>query len=124
MNGAISDATGVTTICDNDGPAGLCSIAVTPTNPTIQIGANQQFTATGTYSDLSTVDLTGSATWGSSSTGVATITAGGLAHACRRRHEHDLRDPGRGHRLDGADRRAQPQPIAQTITFGALGNKT
>ena len=52
----------------------LQSIAVTPTNPrTILMGATQQFTATGTYSDSSTQNLTGQATWASSNTSVATV---------------------------------------------------
>jgi hypothetical protein len=59
----------------------LISIAVTPANPTIQVGATRQFTATGTYSDSSTQNLTGSATWASSNTGVATISSAGLAMA-------------------------------------------
>jgi hypothetical protein len=57
----------------------LTSIAVTPANPTVTVGGTQQFTATGTYSDASTQNLTSQVTWGSSSTGVATVTAGGLA---------------------------------------------
>ena len=57
----------------------LVSIAVTPANPTITVGATQQFTATGTYSDSSTQNLTSSVTWTSSSTSLATITSGGLA---------------------------------------------
>ena len=40
-------------------------------------GATQQFTATGTYSDSSTQNLTASVTWASATTTVATITAGG-----------------------------------------------
>ena len=59
----------------------LLSIAVTPANPAILTGATQQFTATGTYSDQSTSNLTGQVTWTSSSTAVATINAGGLAIA-------------------------------------------
>jgi len=59
----------------------LTSIAVTPANPTVTVGATQQFTATGTYSDSSTLDLTNQVTFASSSTAVATITAGGLATA-------------------------------------------
>ena len=46
--------------------AGLVSIAVTPANPSIALGTNQQFTATGTYTDGSTLNLTGSVTWSSS----------------------------------------------------------
>jgi hypothetical protein len=80
VNGAISRATGVITIGDNDGAVTLSSIAVTPANPSIQVGADQQFTATGTFSDAHTENLTGTATWGSATTGVATISAGGLAH--------------------------------------------
>src|SRR5262249_9901343 len=65
----------------NVGNATLTSIAVTPANPTIQIGATQQFTATGTYSDNSTQNITAQVTWASSKTSVATITSLGLASA-------------------------------------------
>ncbi|MFY9911073.1 MAG: Ig-like domain-containing protein, partial [Candidatus Sulfotelmatobacter sp.] len=57
----------------------LVSIAVTPGNPSIAAGTMQQFTATGTYSDGSTQNLTSAATWSSSASGVATISAAGLA---------------------------------------------
>ena len=60
-------------------PRTLVSIAVTPVNPTMGIGVSQQFTATGTYSDSSTQNLTTQVTWTSSNTGVATITTNGLA---------------------------------------------
>lgn len=58
----------------------LTSIAVTPTNPTIQAGAAQQFTATGTYSGGSTQNITSQVTWASSNTGTATISGSGLAN--------------------------------------------
>ena len=62
------------------GGATLKSIAVTPTNPSINLYAEQQFKATGTYSDSSQQDLTGSASWFSGTASVATITSpGGLA---------------------------------------------
>jgi hypothetical protein len=57
----------------------LVSIAVTPANPSITAGGQQQFTATGTYSDGSHQDLTNSATWTSSIPSVATISGTGLA---------------------------------------------
>ena len=60
------------------GPA-LSSIAVTPPSPSILTGATQQFTATGTYSDNSTQNITSQVIWASSSTTVATINASGLA---------------------------------------------
>ena len=50
-----------------------------PANSNIVIGATQQFTATGTYSDGSTQNITSQAAWTSSNTGVATINAAGLA---------------------------------------------
>src|SRR2546425_236632 len=46
----------------------LVSISVTPTNPSVAKGLTQQFTATGTYNDGSTQDITASVSWASSST--------------------------------------------------------
>jgi hypothetical protein len=63
------------------GSASLVSIAVTPANPSIAKGASQQFTATGTYSDSSTQNLTSSVTWSSTNTAAATISSAGLATA-------------------------------------------
>jgi hypothetical protein len=59
--------------------ATLTSISVAPTSPGIVQGETQQFTATGTYSDNSTGDVTAHATWTSSDTTKATITNAGLA---------------------------------------------
>ena len=55
-------------------PATLISIALTPANPTIALGTMQQFTATGTFSDGSTQNLTTTATWASSNPAVASIS--------------------------------------------------
>ena len=57
----------------------LVSIAVTPASPSIAKGLTEQFTATGTYSDGSTADLTSQVTWASATAAVATITSAGLA---------------------------------------------
>lgn len=59
--------------------ATLVTIAVTPTNPSMAVGTTKQFAATGTFSDSSTQDLTGSVLWTSSSPAVASINAQGLA---------------------------------------------
>ena len=59
-------------------PVALVSIAVTPANPSIAKGLTQQFTATGTYTDDSTQNLTSQVTWASAATSVATITAADL----------------------------------------------
>jgi trimeric autotransporter adhesin len=53
--------------------ATLVSIAVTPANSSMAVGTTKQFTATGTFSDSSTEDLTLSVLWGSSSPVTATI---------------------------------------------------
>ena len=55
----------------------LVSITVTPANPSIVPGGSQQFTATGTFSNSTTEDLTTQVTWTSS--GVVQISATGLA---------------------------------------------
>ncbi|MGK0353136.1 MAG: hypothetical protein ACJAYX_003827, partial [Planctomycetota bacterium] len=55
----------------------LVSLAVTPATPAIVLGGDQQFTATGTYSDSTTQDLTSTVTWTSSVMAVATISNAG-----------------------------------------------
>ncbi|MBW4055427.1 MAG: Ig-like domain-containing protein [Proteobacteria bacterium] len=62
-------------------PASLLSIAVTPSNPVIDIGTTQQFSATGTFSDNATRDLTAQVTWSSSASSIAGITSDGRATA-------------------------------------------
>src|SRR5208282_3128543 len=57
----------------------LSSIAITPSAPTINVNATQQFTATGTYQGGSTQNISSQVTWGSSNTSVATINTSGLA---------------------------------------------
>ena len=58
--------------------ANLTAISISPAGASIPIHTNQQFTATGSYSDGSSRDLTALVTWGSSSTAAATIDAHGL----------------------------------------------
>lgn len=61
-------------------PPTLVSIAVAPPNPTILLGAMQQFSATGTYSDNSQQNITSTVTWASATQATATIGAStGLA---------------------------------------------
>jgi uncharacterized protein YjdB len=61
--------------------AGLTSISVTPTNPTVARGATQQFTAIGTYSDGTSRDITSPVTWRSTNISVVTVSSTGLATA-------------------------------------------
>lgn len=72
----ISNAASLTTL-----PAALQSIAVSPANPSIAMGTNQLFMATGTYSDGSTQDLSSVVTWSSSLSTVAAISPAGLARS-------------------------------------------
>ncbi len=62
-------------------PPTLTSIMVTPGNPSIAPNTTEQFTALGTYSNNTRVNLTTSATWGSSEATIALISARGLATA-------------------------------------------
>jgi uncharacterized protein YjdB len=54
----------------------LESIAVTPEEASIDVDETQQFTATATYTDGSTADVTAEADWASSDEDVATVVAG------------------------------------------------
>lgn len=67
--GAISGTTGLTVTA-----ATLVSIAVTPVTATIRITGTQQYTAIGTYTDMTTQDITTSVTWFSATIATATIS--------------------------------------------------
>lgn len=51
----------------------LASVQVTPTNPSIPVGATRQFTATAVFTDNSTRDVTAQATWSSSDSAIAVV---------------------------------------------------
>ncbi len=59
----------------------LTSIAVSPASPSIAVGATQPFTATATYSDGTTQNVTAKATWTAANPAVATVNASGVATA-------------------------------------------
>jgi uncharacterized protein YjdB len=59
----------------------LVSIAVTPATASIAVGATQQFSAQGTYSDGSKADVSSTVSWTSTSTATATVNSAGLAKA-------------------------------------------
>jgi trimeric autotransporter adhesin len=56
----------------------LQGITVTAPSSSFALGFNLQLTATGTYSDGSTQNLTGSVTWSSSNLGIAVVSSTGL----------------------------------------------
>jgi Bacterial Ig-like domain (group 3)/Bacterial Ig-like domain (group 2)/Galactose oxidase, central domain len=57
----------------------LTSISIGPQNVSVPVGATQQFTATGTFSNGTNGNITSSLAWTSSATTVATISSAGLA---------------------------------------------
>jgi len=56
----------------------LSAIAISPASPSIPINTTQQLTATGSYSDGSSRDLTSLVTWSSSTIANATVDAAGV----------------------------------------------
>jgi hypothetical protein len=63
---------GTTTV--NVSSASLLSISIAPQAPTVAVGAIQAFTATGTFDDMSTLDITPVVTWTSSDTSIADVS--------------------------------------------------
>jgi len=60
------------------GPAGggpaLVSIAISPGSPSLSVGGTQQLSATGTYSDNTTKDITSSASWSSWNSSIVSVS--------------------------------------------------
>ncbi|KUJ69560.1 hypothetical protein ACZ90_10520 [Streptomyces albus subsp. albus] len=61
---------------DRQGTPVLQSLAVAPSTQSVAVGAIASLTATATYDDTSTQDVTTTATWTSSAPTKATVTAG------------------------------------------------
>jgi trimeric autotransporter adhesin len=71
---AVDPTSGVsasTTLTVSD--ATLVSLTITPVNPNVIVNTQTQMTATGTFSDGSTLNVTRDVTWSSSNTAVATV---------------------------------------------------
>jgi hypothetical protein len=62
-------------------PAALVSIVVTPQTPSLSPNHSVQLTATGTFTDGTTQNLSGAVTWSSTPPSILTISATGLATA-------------------------------------------
>lgn len=77
ISATFNSVTGSTTL--NVTQATLTGISLTPLNPVIVIGAQQQFKATGTFSDSSTQNLTTLMTWSSSQPSISSIGTTGIA---------------------------------------------
>jgi trimeric autotransporter adhesin len=59
----------------------LTSLSVTPSSQALTLSQTQQLTATGTFSDNSTKDLSGTAKWATSNSAVATVNNTGKVTA-------------------------------------------
>ena len=70
----LSSVNGSTTLTVTDN---LTSIALSPSSITLNVGSQQTFTATGSYQDGTSSDVTSLALWSSSNTSVLTIVASG-----------------------------------------------
>jgi hypothetical protein len=68
--------TGSATLTVNGGVPVLTSLTIFPVNPTSEVGATEQFTAIGNYSDGSTQVLTSIARWTTSNSTIASMQAG------------------------------------------------
>src|SRR5205823_12679676 len=86
----------------------LVSIAVSPADTTIIVGNSQQFTATGTFSDASTKDITSSVAWTSSATNIVSISNTGLANAL----------------IGGVAPGGPPVQVTITATLGSVSGST
>ena len=78
VDGSTNSASSADTHFTTASPPALVSISVSPVNPSITEGSTQQFTITGTYSDLTNKVLTADS-WESSDTTYGTVNADGLA---------------------------------------------
>jgi len=58
--------------------ANLVSLAVTPHGPTVPLATSQQFTATGSFDDGSTQDISTTAKWTTSNVSIARVSSAGL----------------------------------------------
>ncbi|ABC82483.1 Ig-like domain-containing protein [Anaeromyxobacter dehalogenans] len=65
------------------GSARLVSVAVTPSPFEVGVGGTAQLTATGTFSDGGTLDVTRQSVWSSSAKSVATVSRGGVVTGLR-----------------------------------------
>ena len=67
-----SGLTGSAKLTVTDPP--IAYVQVTPTNPNLPVGGNQQFTATVVFTDYTTRNVTAEALWASANTSIAVVT--------------------------------------------------
>jgi trimeric autotransporter adhesin len=75
----VTASTGITVQGQAPGSSVLQKITISPQDPLLENGKLLQFSATGTFSDGTTQDMTGKVRWTSSAPQVAPISSGGIA---------------------------------------------
>src|SRR6202167_4088412 len=75
-SGSVTSSAALLTVAAATTPPVLQSITLNPPSASISVGGTEQFSATGHYSDGSTQNLTSTATWSSTVTSVAAVSAG------------------------------------------------
>jgi uncharacterized protein YjdB len=101
------------------GPPVLVSISVSPVSATVKKGTSRQLTATGTYSDRSTTNLTASSLWSSLSPSIATVSASGLVSALTP-GTATIRASSGSVSATSAITVPQPVPVTETIVPGSF----
>jgi hypothetical protein len=81
LSASLSGITGAFALTVNN--ATLSSIAVTPANATLAIGSTLQYTATGTYSNGTSFNITSTVTWSATPGNKVKITSAGVARRLR-----------------------------------------
>ena len=81
VTATVDSIAGSATLNVTGAPKTLTAIAVSPGTANIVAGATEQFTATATYSDNSTANVTTTVAWTTSNAAVAKINSAGLATA-------------------------------------------
>jgi len=100
-------------------PAVLASISLTPANPVLPFGSTQQLTATGSFSDGSTQNLTNSVTWTSSASGIVTVNGTGLLTAQSQGTSTIAATSGS---VNATDAVVVSAPVVLTVTVGYYAN--
>jgi hypothetical protein len=77
ISAAFAGQVGTATLTVTD--ATITAIAIAPQTPSISLGSSQQMSATATFSDGSSLNITDQADWSSSDPSVATINQFGVA---------------------------------------------
>lgn len=102
--------------CGGGGHAKLTSINVSPGNTTIALGLTQQLTATGTFSDGTSRDLSGSVTWNSPCNGIAAVSASGIVSSIG---QGTCRITGTSSNISGSTSITVGPPILASVTVSA-----